>query len=64
MEELLIYKEIIKAIKSSVSNIELETDMNNININKKDFEYKLIKDIEIQEKAKEKVLKYNDYKRK
>ena len=58
MEELKVYKEILEAIKISQSNLDLESDLENINIDKKILEKKLISDYEIINKAREKV--YND----
>ena len=57
MEELVVYREILKAIKVSFSNLDLESDMNEENINKEIIENILINDIEIQEKAKESLFK-------
>ena len=57
MEDLVVYKEILEAIKISKANVDLESDMNNINLNEINLEKQLINDTEIQEKAKEKVYK-------
>ena len=64
MENLIIYKEILEAIKFSKTNLDLEYDMNDENIDKDYIVNKLIEDIEIQKLAKEKVLKNNEYRRK
>lgn len=60
MEDLVVYKEILEAIKISKANVDLESDMNNINLNEINLEKQLINDTEIQEKAKEKVYKNNE----
>lgn len=57
MEELKIYKEITKAIKKARSNIELESDFEELNIDEKTLETELLKDNEVKELAKNKVLK-------
>lgn len=63
MEDLVVYKEILEAIKISKANVDLESDMNNINLNEINLEKQLINDTEIQEKAKEKVYKNNGNRR-
>lgn len=57
MEELKIYKEITEAIKKARSNIELESDFEELNIDEKTLETELLKDNEVKELAKNKVLK-------
>lgn len=57
MEELKIYKEITEAIKKARSNIELESDFEELNIDEKTLETELLQDNEVQELAKNKVLK-------
>ena len=64
MEDLIIYREILEAIKFSKTNLDLEYDMNDENLDKDYIVNKLINDIEIQEKAKEKVLNQNVNRRK
>lgn len=57
MEELKIYKEITEAIKKARSNIELESDFEELNIDEKTLETELLQDNEVKELAKNKVLK-------
>ena len=53
--DLKVYKEIIKAIKVSQANMDLENDMNNLNLDKKELKKKLLADYEIINKARNKV---------
>lgn len=59
-EELEVIKEIVEALKIAESNMQLETDMRDVNVDKHVLAKKMLNDVEIQNKAKEKVRKQND----
>lgn len=59
-EELKVYKEITEAIKIARSNIELEADFEELNIDGKTLETKLCQDYDIQELARKKVKNYRN----
>lgn len=55
LNDLKEYRELLKAIKVAEANINLESDLENIDIDKKELTKKLIADEEIRNKLKEKV---------
>lgn len=59
-DELKVYKEIVEAMKIAESNMQLEIDMRDLNVDKHVLAKKMIDDDEIQKKAQEKVRKQND----
>lgn len=59
-EELKVYKEITEDIKMARSNIELEADFEELNIDEKTLEIKLCQDYDIQELVRKKVKNYRN----
>lgn len=57
LNDLKEYREFLKAIKVAEANMDLESDMNSLDIDKKELKKKLINDSDIINKVREKVNK-------